>query len=69
MTLEQAINYAAQHLPGNWIISLHVERGAGWVTVARPDGFDHKLQFNTEQTLADQVLSAVKYSREQLTKL
>jgi len=65
MTLDQALDYASEHLPDNWTISVHVEHYAVWVTVSRADGFDHKLDFRPTQGLASQIRGAVAYCKRQ----
>jgi deoxyxylulose-5-phosphate synthase len=37
MSLEKAIDHAAEHLPEGWTVHVSVEKGAGWVTAERPD--------------------------------
>lgn len=38
MTLEKALEHAAEHLPEGWTVHISVEKGSGWVNAERPDG-------------------------------
>jgi hypothetical protein len=38
LTLEQAIERAAEVLPEGWSVAVHVENGSAWVEAERPDG-------------------------------
>ena len=60
MTLEEAIEHAAEQLPDGFNIELQVEAGAAVVKLNTPDG----VSFHDfgQQSLADEVVEAVTYA-------
>lgn len=62
MTLERALERAAEHLPQGWNIRISVENGAGWIRAERPDGTEVEL-YEDETDFADQVCAAVQIAR------
>jgi len=65
MTLEQAIEHAAEYLPEDWSITLQVERGAGWVEVIRPDK-STVLMDDGEYDLVDQVANGCRLAHDEI---
>lgn len=62
VTLDEAMQKAAGHLPCGWIVSVCCERGAGWVELSNPDG-DH-INFDTspDKNLAEQIDDAIAHA-------
>jgi hypothetical protein len=59
MSLEQSIEKAAESLPAGWIVSVHVENGAAWVTAERPNGTKASVE-SSDRDLCEQVTDAVR---------
>ena len=60
MTLDQAVEYAAEHLPEGWKIEICVEKGAGWCDLYDPEGdFRSTPDYDSETKLGDQVREIV----------
>lgn len=66
MSLEKAIDHAAEHLPSSWSIRIDVERYSGSVTLIRPDGSEIDLH-DGESDMAEQVMNAVKVAHDEST--
>lgn len=63
MTLEEAVEYAARHLPEGWEVSVRVEKDAGFVQLEDPLG--ERIETDSADTsLADEVAAAVRLARE-----
>ena len=65
MTLEEALEYAAKHLPEGAEISIYVEQGAATVAVSDWDGNWRDDFDSADMTLVEQVLDCVKWANEQ----
>ena len=65
MSLEKAIEHAAEHLPEGWVIYVSVENGSGWVTAERPDGSEVDMH-EDEADLEEQVRNAVRLAHEEI---
>jgi hypothetical protein len=63
--LDESINYACEHLPERWEITLMIERGSGILILEDPEceevGNDEFSEV-TEEPLSAQLLNAVKYA-------
>ncbi len=65
MTLEKALEHAAEHLPEGWIVYISVEKGSGWVTAERPDG--SMVDMHEDETdLEEQVRNAVRLAHDEI---
>lgn len=62
-SLDQAIEYAAEHLPDGFNVVVDVERNAGNVKTLDPSGGDQ--YFYSDDGLADAVVDAVDWAIEQ----
>jgi hypothetical protein len=65
MTLEQAIEHAAEHLPERWQARITVENGSVYVEAVRPD-FSEVGMDGAEYDLVDQVLFVVRLARDEI---
>lgn len=64
MNLSEAVEFAAEHLPEGWRISVQVEYGAAWVVLRDDYGMSRdELADDCETTLAETVVKAVKIAR------
>jgi len=60
MTLEEAINKAAEELPEGWMISVYVERGAAWVILEDEEGLELGAgPIDCDESLIDCVLRLI----------
>ncbi len=65
MTLTEALEYAAQHLPLGAEIAIYVEKDAATVAVNDWDG-NWRMDFDgADMTFAEQVVDCVKWANEQ----
>jgi hypothetical protein len=64
MTLEQAIEHAAEHLPDGWVVRLEAEHNSAWVEAIRPDG-SKVMMGDGETDLAEQVRDVVKLAHDE----
>lgn len=64
MTLEQALNYAAEKLPQQWTINISVGQGEGGVQAERPDGSVVDM-YQDETDFAEQVCAAVRLAHDE----
>lgn len=64
MSLEKAIEHAAEHLPEGWTIHIAVERGAGWVNAERPDGSMVDMR-EDDTDFAEQVNAVVRLAHDE----
>lgn len=65
MTLEKALEHAAEHLPQGWTIHVSVENGAGWVRAERPDGTMVEMH-EDETDFVEQVRNAVRLAHDEI---
>jgi len=65
MTLEKALEHAAEHLPEGWTVHISVENGAGWVEAERPDGTTVDM-YEDETDLEEQVRNAVRLAHDEI---
>jgi len=64
MTLEQAIDHAAEHLTEGWQIRIHIERGSGLVVAERPDSSVVDM-YEDEADLSEHVMAAVRLAHDE----
>ena len=65
MTLEKALEHAAEHLPEGWTVHIAVEKGAGWVRAERPDG--SMVEMHEDETdFEEQVRNAVRLAHDEI---
>ena len=65
MTLDEALEYAAQHLPRGAEVEIYVEKDAATVAISDWDG-NWRGDFDVaDMTLAEQVMDCVKWANEQ----
>jgi hypothetical protein len=62
MTIDEAVNIAAGHLPEGWIVAIEVERGAGWVALHDGDGEAVDFDTSPDKTLGEQLHDAVNHA-------
>jgi len=67
MTLEQAIDYAAEHLPFGAKILVAVERESGWVEAEGWGGNSREID-SADMSLSEQVLDCVQWCIDQEPK-
>lgn len=65
MTLEKALEHAAEHLPEGWTVHVSVEKGSGWVNAERPDGTMVDMH-DDETDLEEQVRNAVRLAHDEI---
>lgn len=65
MTLEKALEHAAEHLPEGWTVHVSVENGSGWVNAERPDGTMVDMH-EDETDLEEQVRNAVRLAHDEI---
>lgn len=57
-TLDDAVEYAAEHLPEGWYVEIYVESGSAWIRLENDAGDGHDVD-TSELSLADSVVKAV----------
>jgi hypothetical protein len=57
--LERAVQRAADVLPAGWQVSVFVERGAGWIELHNPDGYQITDLEISDMRLGEQVNAAI----------
>ena len=65
MTMNEAFEYACQHLPERWDISIKLERGSGCLTLNAPnccDVVNDEFCSESDDSLATQLVNAVVYA-------
>ncbi|MAF06194.1 hypothetical protein [Herbaspirillum sp.] len=62
LSVDQAIEEAAESLPEGYVIEVNVESGAAWVNTYGPDGSDIELPECVDGTLAEQIQSAIEHA-------
>lgn len=68
MTLDEALNYAAQHLPPGAEINIYVEKDAATVAVSDWDGNWRDDFDSADMTIVEQVLDCVKWANAKLSR-
>lgn len=63
LTIDQAIEEAAESLPDGCVIEINVENGAAWLNMYGPNGSDIDLPECVDSTLAEQVQEAMHYAQ------
>jgi hypothetical protein len=63
MSLEEAIEHAAENLPDYWAVHVVAEKDSGWVYAEEPDGSIHVVDIGPE-SLEDQVMAAVAFAQK-----
>jgi hypothetical protein len=59
VTLDEAMQKAAGHLPDGWTVGVVCERGAGWIELHNPAGDQINFDSSPDKTLAEQVDDAI----------
>ena len=62
-TLKGAIEYATERLPDGWRVELQIERGSAWVELSNPQSRDVGLISEADESLEEQIISAVGYAQ------
>jgi len=63
LSVDQAIEEAAERLPGWYVIEVNVECGAASLNMYGPDGSDIELPECVDSTLAEQIQDAMHYAQ------
>lgn len=63
MTLDAAVEYAAEHLPDGWCVEIYVESGSAWIRLEDEDGEGRQVE-TSDLSLADSVVRAVRVAVE-----
>tara|TARA_R100001530_G_scaffold129622_1_gene100055 strand:+ start:94 stop:309 length:216 start_codon:yes stop_codon:yes gene_type:complete len=63
LSVDKAIEEAAELLPEGYVIELNVENGAGWLNMYGPDGSDVELPECVDSTLAEQIQDAMHHAQ------
>lgn len=64
-SLNDELDYAAEHLPEGWSIRIDVERGVGSVTAIRPDGTEVDMH-DGESDLSEQFRTAIRLAYDEI---
>jgi hypothetical protein len=62
MTFNEVCSYAARELPETWLLEMHLEKAAGWLTLYDEDGQVRSFPTNFE-SMEETVLDAVGFAR------
>jgi len=66
---DEAINYAANHLPYGWVLSIDIEKGYGCFVVYDESGEGRlKLDFDREWTTQERIVEIVEKALEMAKK-
>lgn len=62
LSVDQAIEEAAERLPEGYVIEVNIESGAAWLNMYGPNGSDIELPGCVDSTLAEKIQSAIEHS-------
>ena len=62
LTVDQAIEDAAEEMPEGYVIEVNVESGSAWLNMYGPNGSDIELPECVDSALAEQIQDAMHHA-------